>query len=64
MIQKEYNESIVNYQELMKEEEEQGVIYKTKMLEELDLQLESEKEYGEKLRKTFNKIKHDHLQEE
>ena len=54
----------MNYEELLKEENEEGIIYKNKMLEELEQELENEKEYGEKLRKTFNKIRHDNLQEE
>jgi hypothetical protein len=53
---------MVNYEELLKEENEEGIIYKNKMLEELEQELENEKEYGEKLRKTFNKIRHDNLQ--
>ena len=53
---------MVNYEELLKEENEEVIIYKNKMLEELEQELENEKEYGEKLRKTFNKIRHDNLQ--
>ena len=58
-IEKEYKESLISYRELMKEEEEEGGIYKHKMMQQLDSELEMARHHGEELRKVFNKSNHD-----
>ena len=38
-MEKEFHDSLINYSELMKEEEEEGFIYKNKMMEQLEREL-------------------------
>ena len=54
----ELKNNLVSYQELMKEETEEGEIYKGKMLEEMGRELDVSKEDGEQLRKKYNKLYH------
>lgn len=58
-MEKEFYDSLTNYSELMKEEEEEGDIYKHKMMEQLDNELLEAHQHGEGLRKIFNKSTHD-----
>ena len=43
----------------MKEEEEEGFIYKNKMMEQLDRELSDARHHGEDLRKIYNKSSHE-----
>lgn len=51
-------ESLTNYQGLMKEEDELGSLYKTKMMEQLENEFVLSKNKGEELRKIQNKLSH------
>ena len=45
-MEKEFHDNLANYSELMKEEEEEGFIYKNKMMEQLDRELTNARHHG------------------
>lgn len=49
----------MSYKESIKEEDSEAEIYKVKMMEEMQTDLNSAKQHGEKLRKKYNKLYHD-----